>query len=125
MGSGQGTGWAGPSWFVVADLILTGLSENHPGLYLTLPDGKTTDKIFAKMSVDDSRQGIHEGGVKVYNARHGTNITLNRAENQANQAFERYLSLTRGRLAIEKTFFCPLHPEQGRNENTREKKRQE
>ena len=64
MGSGQGTGWAGPSWFAVADIILTTLKENQPRMRLESPDGETIDERHAETSVDDSRQGINEAGVK-------------------------------------------------------------
>ena len=100
MGSGQGTGWAGPSWFAVADIILTALKENQPGMTLESPDGETIDEHHAEMSVDDSRQGINETGVKKYNDERGEELTLQEAATQANQGFERYLTLTGGRLAI-------------------------
>ena len=75
---------------------------------MSSPDGKTTEKRFAEMSVDDSRQGVNKRGVKLYNANHGTDITLNQAVKQANQVFERYLALTWGHLAIEKNMFYVL-----------------
>ena len=87
MGSFQGTRWEGPAWFAVANLIMTVLSENQPGIYLTSPDGKTTDKQFAKMSVDYSRQVINKGriieacellGAKVWDnfTYHGSELPL-------------------------------------------------
>ena len=112
MGSGQGTGWAGPSWFAVADMILTSLSDNQPGLHLISPNGEEEDKRAEEMSVDDSRQGVNETGVELYNKKNASKLTMPQAANQANQAFERYLSLTGGRLAIEKTMFYPLYPDQ-------------
>ena len=64
------------------------------------------------MSVDDSRQGVNETRVELYNKKNASKLTMPQAANQANQAFERYLSLTCGRLAIEKTMFYPLYPDQ-------------
>ena len=57
------------------------------------------------MNTDDSRQGINEEGTKEYNFKHKTNLTLVQAANKANQAFERYLSLSGGKLSMDKTMF--------------------
>ena len=54
MRSGQGTGWAGPSWFAVSDILFTSLAKNQPGVYLVSPDGKTEDFRTAEASVDDA-----------------------------------------------------------------------
>ena len=67
MGSGQGTGWAVPSWFAVADTKFTALKEKQLGMRLESPDGETMDERHAEMSVDDSRQGINEAGGNKYN----------------------------------------------------------
>ena len=111
MGSGQCTGWAGLSWFTVADIILTGLSENQPGMVMVSPDVKTEDFRAAEASVDDSRQGVNTAGVENYNREHKKNLDIGHAANQASQAFERYLTLTGGRLALDKTMFYALFPE--------------
>ena len=116
MGSGQGTGWAGPSWFAVADLIFTALAENQPGMYLVSPDRKTEDFRIAEASVDDARQGVNSAGAEKFNKENGSNLTVAAAANRANQAFERYLSLTGGRLALDKTMFYALYPQHGRPE---------
>ena len=112
MGSGQGTGWSPPIWFLIADIILSALDENQPGLLLKSPTGEIQDRRSGEMNTDDSRQGINEGGTKHFNETHGTRLTLLQAANKANQAFERYLSLTGGKLSLEKTIYYSLHPEQ-------------
>ena len=94
MGSGQGTGWAGPAWFSVADILLTGLTCNQPGMYLISPDGETEDFRAAEANVDDARQGINSAGVEKYNKEHQTDLNIKEAANQASQSFERYLALT-------------------------------
>ena len=76
MGSGQGTGWEGPSWFAVADLIFNSLEENQPGMYLVSPDGKTEDFRVAEASVDDARQGVNSAGTEKYNRENGTRLTV-------------------------------------------------
>ena len=116
MGSGQGTGWAGPSWFAVADIIFTSLEENQPGLYLISPDGRTTDFRTAEASVDDARQGINTEGVIKFNTEHETTLTLIQAASKASQSFERYLTLTGGKLALDKTMFYALIPDMGKTQ---------
>ena len=111
MGSGQGTGWAGPAWFAVADIILTSLTDNQPGLYMKSPNGMIEDFRAAEANVDDARQGINSAGVEKYNAEHQTTLDINEAAQQASQKFERYLTLTGGRLALDKTMYYPLLPD--------------
>ena len=60
------------------------------------------------MSAGELRQGLHSGGVKKFNTKHGADLNINQAANQANQAFERCLSITGGRLAIKKTMYYAL-----------------
>ena len=110
-GSGQGTGWSPPVWLLIADIILKALEDNQPGLFLTSPDGSTTDFRAAEKHVDDSRQGVNEAGVEKFNNEHMTNLTLEEAATAACQAFERYLALTGGRLAIEKTMVHAIYPD--------------
>ena len=112
MGSGQGTGWAGPSWFAVSDIIFTALNDNQPGLYLMSPDRKTTDFRTAEASVDDTRQGVNSAGAEKFNKENGTDLTVGGAANRASQSFERYLTLTGGRLALDKTMYYALYPDQ-------------
>ena len=111
LGSGQGTGWAGPSWYAVSDIIFTSLEENQPGIYLESPDGKTQDFRVAEASVDDARQGVNTGGVERFNKEKGTDLSLEQAATRACQAFERYLTLTGGRLALDKTMYYVLKPD--------------
>ena len=110
-GSGQGTGWSPPTWFMIAEIILRALRANQPGMLLISPAGETTDFRAAEKHVDDSRQTVNETGVLHYNKENKTNLTLEEATNQASQAFERYLSLTGGKLAIEKTMYHALYPD--------------
>ena len=112
MGTGQGTGWSPPIWFLVADIIIAALIINQPGLLLTSPTGETIDLRQNEKHVDDSRQGINESGIEAYNAKHGMELTLEEGAKKANQAFERYLTLTGGKLAIDKTMHYSLFPEQ-------------
>ena len=65
MGSRQGTGWAGPSWFSVSDILFTSLGQNQPGIYLISPNGETEDFRTAEASVDNSRQGVNTEGIKI------------------------------------------------------------
>ena len=113
MGSGQGTGWAGPAWFAVADIILTCLTSNQPGMYLKSPNGLIVDFRAAEANVDDARQGINSAGVEKYNKEHLTNLDIGEAAQQASQKFERYLTLTGGRLALDKTMCYSLFPDHG------------
>ena len=111
MGSGQGTGWAGPSWFAVSDILFTSLAQNQPGIYLVSPDGETEDFRTAEASIDDARQVVNTGGVNKFNREQGTSLTLEQAATRACQGFERYLTLTGGRLALDKTMFYALKPD--------------
>ena len=104
-GTGQGTGWSPPTWLSVADIILTALVRHQPGMLLTSPAQDVIDFRTAEKHVDDSRQGINEGGVEKFNIENKTNLTLEEAANRANQAFERYLLLSGGKLAVEKQCF--------------------
>ena len=113
LGSGQGTGWAGPSWYAVSDIIFTGLKENHPGIYLESPDGNTKDFRTAEASVNDARQGVNTSGVEKFSQENGTNLTILQAATNACQGFERYLSLTGGKLALDKTMYYVLIPDMG------------
>ena len=113
LGSGQGTGWAGPSWYAVSDIIFTGLTENQPGIYLESPDRNTKDFRTAEASVDDARQGVNTSGVEKFNRENGTNLTLIQAANRACQGFERYLTLTGGKFALDKTMCYVLIPDMG------------
>ena len=82
-GSGQGTGWSLPTWFVIADVILRALGRNQPGMLLISPAGETKDLRSAEKHVDDSRQTVNEIGVLHYNAVHKRNLTLKAATTQA------------------------------------------
>ena len=104
-GTGHGTGWSPPTWLSVADIILTALTKHQPGMLLTSPAQDVIDFRTAEKHGDDSRQGINEGGVEKFNTENETNLTLEEAANRANQAFERYLSLSGGKLAGEKRCF--------------------
>ena len=87
MGTGQGTGWSPPIWFLVADIIIAALIVNQPGLLLRSPTGKTVDLRQNEKHVDDSRQGVNEGGVEEH-TRHGLALDLEEGAGKANQAFE-------------------------------------
>ena len=80
------------------------------------PDGKTEDFRVAEASVDDARQGVNSAGAEKYNRENGTKLTVEGAMNKASQAFERYLSLTGGRMALDKTMFFALYPQHERYE---------
>ena len=82
-------------------------------MYLISPDGSTDDFRAAEANVDDARQGVNSAGVEKYNKEHHTDLDIKGATNQASQGFERYLTLTGGRLALDKTMFYPLFPEHG------------
>ena len=93
MGSGQGTGWYPPTWFLIKDIILMALDVFQPGLVLKSPAGEIEDIRSGEMNTDDSLQGINKEGVSQFNKKHNVNMTLMQAANRANQAFERYLAI--------------------------------
>ena len=72
----------------MADIILTSLNENQPGIYLVSPDRKTEDFRTAEMSVDDARQGVNTRGVEKFNKEHDVQMSITQAANRVNQAFE-------------------------------------
>lgn len=96
IGSGQGTKWAGPSWFSISEIILDALQSNQQGLKLESPDIETTDERHAEMCVENSRQGVNNTGVMEYSRKNGSSLTLPEAATKTNQSFERHLSLTGG-----------------------------
>ena len=102
-GTGQGTGWSPIIWMAVSDVVLHATQLFQPGVSFSSPNGKTTDASWVKGHVDDSRQSVNTEGVERYNIERGTNLTLGEAAVKANQASKRYLSLTGGKLAIQKT----------------------
>ena len=53
--------------------------------------------------VDDSWQLINRAGIEKYNRENGMELSLAEGAQQASQGFKRYLTLTGGRLEIEKT----------------------
>ena len=69
------------------------------------PDGSSQDIRHIEKYVDDSFQGVNESGVEYHNQLKGTNLKLQEAAIGSNQSFERYLSLSGGKLALEKTVF--------------------
>ena len=102
-GTGQGTGWSPVIWMTVFGVVLRAVQLFQPGVRFTSPDGKEIDERWVEGHVDDSRQCVNKEGVEKYNREKGSNLTLGEAAICANQAFERYLSLTGGKLAIQKT----------------------
>ena len=98
----------------MADLIFTALQENQSGMYMVSPDGKTEDFWVAEASIDNARHGVNSVGAEKFNMENGTNMTV--AANRASQAFERYLSLTGGRMSLDKTMFYALYPQCGKRE---------
>ena len=100
-----------PTWLSVADMILTALTDYQPGILLTSVVGNLIDFHAAKKHVDDSRQGINEGGVERFDIEHGVNLSLEEAANKAKQAFKRYFLLSGGKLVIEKIMFHVLYPD--------------
>ena len=80
----------------------------QPGMFLMDPNREKKDLRTAEAYVDDASQGIDESSVTQKNQRNHTDLTLLQASTGANQAFERLLSLTGGKPAIEKTIFYYL-----------------
>ena len=108
-GTGQGTGWSPPLWTLVADILITSMAE-YAGMYISAPDGSSSDLRQIEMYVDDAFQNINESGVLFHNLRTEEQKSLLDAARQAVQGFERQLSLSGGKLALEKTVFYYLVP---------------
>ena len=101
-GRGQETGWAPAIWQAVFDIVLTAMEKFQPGVLLRSPDGGVEDRRTVEGHVDDARQLINDEGIDTYNEKMGTTLTLLEGARQASQGFENYLTLTGGRLAVEK-----------------------
>ena len=110
-GTGQGAGWSPVTWMTVFDIVLTAVRKFQPGVLYRSPDKTVEDRRDAEGYVDDSNQGVNSEGVEKYNEERGSEMTIGEAALKANQAFERYLSLTGGKLAIEKTVIYGLGTE--------------
>ena len=110
-GTGQGTGWSPAIWTLVSDIMLTALTRYYAGMVISAPDGSSLDERHAEMYVDDSFQGVNETGVRKVNERTGQTETLLGAARDANQGFGCMLTLTGGKLNLEKTDFYHLVPE--------------
>ena len=81
------------------------METNQPGQIFFSPtkEIKATQTIDA--FVDDSNLSVNETGVREYNRKRGTNLTIEGASKQAYQAYERYLFVSGGKLALHKCRF--------------------
>ena len=95
-GTGQGAGWSPVAWMTVFDIVLTAVRKFQPGVLYRSPDRTVEDRRDIEGFVDDSNQGVNTEGVAKYNKERGSEMTIGEAALKANQAFERYLSLTGG-----------------------------
>lgn len=106
---GQGTGWSPTLLYLVADILITAMSK-YARMLIDAPGGSSADLRQLEMYVNDSFPSINEGGLRLHNSLNGGELKLPEAANKSNQGFERLLSISGGRLAIEKTIFYYLAP---------------
>ena len=104
-GTGQGTGWSPVIWSVVCDVIIEVMETNQPGQVFFNPTKEIKASQTIDAFVDDSNLSVNETGVREYNKKRGTNLSIEEASRQAYQAYERYLFVSGGKLALHKCRF--------------------
>ena len=107
-GTGKGTGWLPVIWICLFDIILRAIEKYQPMILLRTPDGSVEDFRTDEAHFDDSRKVTNVSGVQKYNKEKGTCLCVLEAATARDQGFERCLSCSRGKLALEKMIFYHL-----------------
>ena len=95
-GVGQGMGWSPTLWSIVNDVIMTIIEQQVPGEIYLIPLSALEVATILEAYVDDVHGGVNMEGVRLYNMKHGTSLTLTQAISMHLHKYERYLRCSGG-----------------------------